>query len=84
MLVLGVVVAVPMPMSSTVGVHVFVLVEDDLKMASERLGNTAERFQAGDMVASLQARDHRFGHSQPRDQLFLRLAGGRRLIKEGI
>jgi hypothetical protein len=49
MLVLGVVVAVPMPMSSTVGVHVFVLVEDDLKMASERLGNTAERFQAGDM-----------------------------------
>jgi hypothetical protein len=73
-LVLGVVMTVAMHMSGAVGVHVFVLVKDELETVSEGVGNTAERFQAWDVIATLQARDHRLGHPQPRCQLFLRLA----------
>ena len=74
-LVLGVMVAVGMHMPGAVGMPVFVLVEDDLEVPAEGVGDAAERFQAGDMIAALQTRDHRLGHPQPRRQLLLRLAG---------
>jgi hypothetical protein len=64
-----------MSMSGSVGMHMLVLVEDDFKVSSEGVGDTAERFQAGDMIAALQTRDHRLGHPQPRRQLLLSLAG---------
>jgi len=62
-------------MSGAVGMQVFVLVEDDLEMSSEGVGNTAESFQAGNVIAALQARDHRLRHTQAQRQLFLRFAG---------
>jgi len=58
-----------------VSMYVFVLVEDDFEVPAERVGDTAERFQAGDMIAAFQTRNHRLGHSEPSRQLLLRLAG---------
>lgn len=74
-LVLGIVMAVGMHVPGAVGMHVFVLMEDDLELPSEGVGDSAERFQAGDVIAALEARDHRLRHFQPHCQLFLRLAG---------
>ena len=62
-------------MTRAVGMDVFVLVEDDLEVPSEGVGDAAQCFQAGDVIAALQTRDHRLGHPQPRGQLFLRLSG---------
>ena len=73
--VLGVVVAVGMQVSCAVSMYVFVLVEDDFEVPAERVGDTAERFQAGDMIAAFQTRNHRLGHPEPSRQLLLRLAG---------
>jgi hypothetical protein len=46
-LVLGVVMAVGMHVPCAVSMYVFVLVEDDFEVPAERVGDTAERFQAG-------------------------------------
>jgi hypothetical protein len=58
-LVLGVVMAVGMHVPCAVSMYVFVLVEDDFEVPAERVGDTAERFQAGDMIAAFQTRNHR-------------------------
>jgi hypothetical protein len=60
--VLGVVVAVGMHVSCAVSMYVFVLVEDDFEVPAEHVGDTAECFQAGDMVAAFQTRNHRLCH----------------------
>jgi hypothetical protein len=75
MLVFGVVMPVRMDMPGAVGMHVLVLVEDDLEVPPEGVGDAAERFQAGDMIAVLQARNHRLSHLKPPCELLLRLAG---------
>jgi hypothetical protein len=74
-LVLEVVVAMGMYVPCAVSMYVLVLVEDDFEVPVERVGDTAERFEAGDMIAALQTRNHRLGHSEPSRQLLLRLAG---------
>ncbi len=73
--VLRVVMGVRMCVPGPVCVGVLVLVKCDLEMTSEGIGDAAQRFQAGDVIATLQARDHRLGHAQPRGQLLLGLAG---------
>jgi hypothetical protein len=75
MLALGVVMAMGMHVPCAVSVYVFVLVEDDFEVPAERVGDTAERFQAGDMIAAFQTRNHRLSHSKPSRQLLLRLTG---------
>ena len=75
MLVLGVVMAMGMHVPCAVSVYVFVLVEDDFEVPAERVGDTAERFQAWDMIAAFQTRNHRLGHPEPSRQLLLRLTG---------
>jgi hypothetical protein len=75
MLVLGIVMAMGMHVPCAVSVYVFVLVEDDFEVSAERVGDTAERFQAGDMIAAFQTRNHRLSHSKPSRQLLLRLTG---------
>jgi len=54
---------------------VFLLVEDDFEVPAECVGDTAERFQAWDMIAAFQTRNHRLGHPELSRQLLLRLAG---------
>ena len=75
MLVLGVVMAMGMHVPCAVSMYVLVLVENDFEVPAERVGDTAERFQAGDMIAAFQTRNHRLGHSKPSRQLLLRLTG---------
>jgi hypothetical protein len=74
-LVFRVVMAMRMDMPCAVSVYVFVLVEDDFEVPIKRVGDTAECFQAGDMIAAFQTRNHRLGHSELSRQLLLRLAG---------
>ena len=71
----GIVMAVRMRMPGAIGVSVLVLVEDDLEVPAECVGDAAQRLQAWHMIATLKAGDHRFGHAQPFSQLPLRLAG---------
>jgi hypothetical protein len=73
-LVLGVVMTMGMHVPCAVSMHVFVLVEHDFEMLTKRVGDTAERLQAGDMIAAFQTRNHRLGHPEPSRQLLLRLA----------
>jgi hypothetical protein len=75
MLMIGIVVGMRMGMASSVGMDVFVLVEDDLQPAPEGIGNAAQRGEARKMVAPLEARDHRLGHRKPVRELLLCLAG---------
>ena len=72
--VVGVVVPVRMGMSRAVRVQVLVLVEDDVQMAPEGIGDAAQGLEAGHMLAALEPRDHRFRHAETFRQLFLRLA----------
>ena len=72
---LGVVMAMGMHVPCAVSMYVFVLVEDDFEVPVKRVGNTAECFQARDMIAAFQTRNHRLGHSEPSRQLLLRRAG---------
>jgi hypothetical protein len=44
-------------MSGSVGVHVLMLVEDDLEVTSEGSGDGAERLQTGNAIAPLRARE---------------------------
>ena len=62
-------------MPCAAGMYVFVLVEDDFEVPAKGIGDAAERFQAGDVIASFQTRNHGLGHSEPSRQLLLRLAG---------
>ena len=64
-------------MARAVPVYMFVLVEDDLESASERVSDLAQSREARKMVAALKPRDHRFGHAQSLGELFLRLAARR-------
>ena len=57
--------AMGMHVPCAVSMYVFVLVEDDFEVQVERIGNTAECPQAGDMIAAFQTRNHLFGHSEP-------------------
>ena len=65
MLMIGIVVAMRVGMAGTVRVYVFMLVEDNLQPAPERIGDAAQGREAWDMIAALQARDHRLGHAEP-------------------
>jgi len=67
--------AMGMGVPRAVSVFVFVLMEDDFEAPAERVGDTAERSQAGDMIAAFQTRNHRLGHSETGRQLLLGLAG---------
>ena len=49
-------------MPGAVSMDVFVLVEDDFEVPAKRVGDTAECFQTGNMVAAFQTRNHRLGH----------------------
>jgi hypothetical protein len=71
----GIFMAVWVGVTGSVGMRVFVLVEDDLQPASKRIGDTAERSEARDMVAAFQSRNHGFRHREPRGELLLGLAG---------
>lgn len=73
--VCGVVMTVRMPVPGAIGMHMLVLVEEDLEIAAEGVGNAAERPEARHVVAPLQPRNHRLGHAQPLRQVLLRLAG---------
>jgi hypothetical protein len=72
-LMIRIIMAVGVRVASSVRVHVFVLVKDDLKAAPERIGDAAQRGEAWDVIAALQARDHRLGHGKPLRELLLRL-----------
>jgi hypothetical protein len=74
-LVIIVVVAVSVRMSGPVGMRMFVFVEHDLQPPAERRGDAAKSVKARNMIAALQARDHRLRHTQAQRQLFLRFAG---------
>lgn len=50
---LGVVMAMGMHVPCAVSMYVFVFVEDDFEVPAERVGDMAERFQAGDLATSL-------------------------------
>jgi hypothetical protein len=52
-------------MPSSISVSMFVFVECDLKGAPEHIGDTAQRFQTGNVRAALQSRYHRFRHPEP-------------------
>ena len=67
--------AMGMRVPRAVSMYVFVLVKDDFEAPAERVGDTAERSQAGDMIAAFQTRNHRLGHSETGRQLLLGLAG---------
>jgi len=72
--VIGIVVNMRMRMAGAVGVLVLMLVEFDPKATTECAGDPAQGCEARYMIASLQARDHRFGHSEALRQRPLRLA----------
>lgn len=74
-LMIGIVVAVRMRVADSVRMLVFVLVEDDLQVSAERIGDAAQGGEARDMITALEARDHGLGHFKPLCQLLLRLAG---------
>jgi hypothetical protein len=74
-LVIIVVMAVSVRMSGTVSMRMFVFVEHDLQPSAERRGDPAKSVEARNMIAALQARDHRLSHPQAQRQLFLRFAG---------
>ena len=74
-LVVTVVMAVRMRMPGTVSMRMFVFVEHDIQPPAERRGDAAKSVEAGNMIAALQARDHRLRHTQAQRQLFLRFAG---------
>lgn len=74
-LVIAVVMAVRMRMPGTVSMRMFVFVEHDLQPPAERRGDAAKSGEAWNMIAALQARDHRLRHTQAQRQLFLRFAG---------
>jgi len=71
-LMIGITMAVMVRVAGSVRVLVFVLVEDDLQAAPEGIGDAAQGGEARDMVAPLQAGDHRLRHADPRRELFLR------------
>jgi hypothetical protein len=74
-LVIAVVMAVRMRMPGTVSMRMFVFVEHDLQPPAERRGDAAKSGEAWNMIAALQARDHRLRHTQAQRQLFLRFTG---------
>jgi hypothetical protein len=75
MAMVWIVVAVRMGMPCPVGVLMLVLVKDDFQAPIVCLGDPAQGFEAGNVIAALQARDHRFRHPQPQRQLALRFTG---------
>ena len=62
-------------MTGAVSMLMFVLVEHDLQPSIERVGDSAEGGEAWDVMAVLQARDHRLCHPEAQRQLLLRFAG---------
>src|SRR2546428_7315203 len=72
---IGIGMAVRMGMAGAVLVLMLVLVEHDFELAAEGFGDAAQGLQARHVIAAFEARDHRFGHAEPRRQLFLRLPG---------
>jgi hypothetical protein len=74
-LVIAVVMAVRMRMPGTVSMRMFVFVEHDLQPPAERRRDAAKSLEAWNMIAALQARDHRLRHTQAQRQLFLRFPG---------
>lgn len=70
-------VTVDMQMPRTVVMFVFVLVKNNLEPAIESLGDPTERRKARHMVAALESRDHRLGHSDSRGELLLGLSTAR-------
>lgn len=66
---------VGMRMTRTVCMGVDVFVEHNFQASAKSIGDTTESFEAWDMVAALQPRNHRFGHTEPPRQLLLRLTG---------
>jgi len=70
-----IVMAMGVRVTSAVGMLIFVFVEHNLQPSAEGLGDPAESGKAGDMIATLQARDHRLGHLETRSQPLLRFAG---------
>lgn len=63
--------AVGVRVAGSIRVYVFVLMEDDLKAAPERIGDAAQRGEAWDVITALQARDHGLGHGKPFRELLL-------------
>jgi hypothetical protein len=74
MLVSRIVMVVRMRMAGAIGVLVLMLVELDLQAPPECLGDPAQGREAWDMIAALQARDHRLGHAESIRQPSLCLA----------
>lgn len=72
---LRVVMAMGVHVPCAVGMRVFMFMEDDRKVPSKGVGDATEGFEARDVNAAFETRDHRLGHPQPRCQLLLRLAG---------
>jgi hypothetical protein len=66
--------AVRMRVAGAVRMRVFVFVEDNFQAPAERTGNAAQSSQAWDVIAALEARDHRFRHRKSFRELSLRLA----------
>jgi hypothetical protein len=54
-LMIRIIVAVGVRVAGSVRVNVFVFVEDDLKAAPEGIGDAAQRGEAWDVIAPLQA-----------------------------
>jgi hypothetical protein len=73
-LVCGIVMTVRMRVAGAVSVHVLVLVKDDADAPSKGIRDATQRPQARNVVAPLQARDHRLCHPQAGGQLLLCLA----------
>jgi hypothetical protein len=83
-LMIGIMMAMGVRVAGSVRVLVFVLVKDDLQASAKRIGDAAQRGEARDMIAALQARDHGLGHLKPLRQLLLRLAGVRPKLEQTV
>jgi hypothetical protein len=68
-------VMVRVAVTRPVGMGVFMLVEDNLKFATEDVGYAAEGSKIGDVHAAFETRNHRFRHAQALGELHLRLTG---------
>ncbi len=61
-------------MAGAISMDVLMLVKDDCEAPSEGVRDSAECLQTRNVVAALQAADHRFRHPQAPGELFLGLA----------
>lgn len=73
--VIGIKVVMGVGMTGSVSMSMFVLVKSDFQFPVESIGYTAQRFEAGNMGAAFQSRNHGLGHTKPLGDLRLGFTG---------